>query len=86
MEFHMWTEVWIGERWIPIDAWTGDAPALPNRIKFREFDIASRESYEVMLAAAKLMQQMDVEIKEIEAKTAPSGPDQSIGANASRKP
>lgn len=68
LQLHVWTEVWIGDRWIPVDSFTGEAPAPPNRVKFTEFDLRDGNPYEVMLSAAKTMRQLKVQIQKTERK------------------
>lgn len=77
LEFHVWNEAWVSERWVPLDAWLGESPASVARIKIRDFDLRDEQPYEVMLSSLRLMRQLQISVKTVE-KREQAGPDVSL--------
>lgn len=65
MQFHAWTEAWLGDHWIFLDSTTGGI-AGPDRLKFYDNVFTSDNPYEAILPAFREMQGLQVRVKKIE--------------------
>jgi hypothetical protein len=59
MVFHAWTEAWIVDRWIPLDA-TQEEPVALDRIKLRDSALSSENPYELVLPVLELLDSLTV--------------------------
>jgi hypothetical protein len=53
--FHMWTEVWIRDRWIPLDATLGAGGIAAAHLQAAHTNLKSGLSDPAILAVAKLI-------------------------------
>lgn len=63
---HMWTEAWIGERWLPLDATLGQGGIGAGHIKLAHSSLAGESPFPIalFLPTIELMQGMKIEIVE----------------------
>lgn len=64
--YHMWTEVWVSDRWIPMDATLGRGGIGCDHIKLGDSNLKGSESLAAMASVAQVLNQLEVEILEIE--------------------
>jgi hypothetical protein len=64
--YHMWTEVWITDRWIPMDATLGRGGIGCDHLKLGDSSLKGAESLAAMASVAQVLNQLEVEILEIE--------------------
>jgi hypothetical protein len=64
--YHMWTEVWVSDRWIPMDATLGQGGIGCDHIKLGDSNLKGSESLAAMASVAQVLNQLEVEILEIE--------------------
>ncbi len=62
--FHMWNEVWIQDRWIPLDATLGLGGIGAGHIKFAELEEGQTDSLGIssLLPIMNLIGQMRIEV------------------------
>ncbi|MEO8271045.1 MAG: transglutaminase-like domain-containing protein [Aureliella sp.] len=65
MLFHIWTEAWLGDRWLSLDSTSGEV-ASPDRLKFYDDSIATDNPYDTILPAFREMQGLQVRVKKTE--------------------
>ena len=64
--YHMWTEVWINDRWIPMDATLGRSGIGCDHIKLGDSNLKGSESLAAMASVAQVLNQLELEIVEVE--------------------
>ncbi|MCE9527567.1 MAG: transglutaminase family protein [Planctomycetales bacterium] len=64
--YHMWTEVWIKDRWIPMDATLGQGGIGCDHIKLGDSNLKGSESLAAMASVAQVLNQLELEIVEID--------------------
>jgi hypothetical protein len=62
--FHMWNEVWIGDRWVPLDATLGAGGIGAAHLKLADTNLAGADGLSTLLPVAKVMGQVELEIVE----------------------
>jgi hypothetical protein len=60
MAYHMWTEVFVENQWIAVDATTGEVPAPPDRLKISETYLEGASPYGEMLPIATAMGKLEI--------------------------
>ena len=64
--YHMWTEVWITDRWIPLDATLGYGGIGGAHLKIAHSNLAGAEAYSVFLPAQQVIGQLELEVLSVE--------------------
>ena len=64
--YHMWTEVWIDQRWIALDATLGQGGIGAGHLKITDSNLEGSESLSAFLPVFKLLGQLQLEILEVE--------------------
>ena len=64
--FHMWNEVWIGDRWIPLDATRGLGGIGATYLKLADSSLQGESAYSCFLPVAQVIGQAKIEILEAE--------------------
>jgi transglutaminase-like putative cysteine protease len=64
--FHMWNEVWIGDRWIPLDATRGLGGIGAAYLKLSDSSLQGEAAYSCFLPVAQVIGQAKIEILESE--------------------
>lgn len=64
--FHMWTEAWIKDRWIPIDATLGQGGIGAAHIKLAHSSLADGTDFDAFLPVAQVLGQLDLKIVAVE--------------------
>jgi len=64
--YHMWTEVWITDRWVPLDATLGRGGIGATHIKLGTSNLAGVEASSAFLPVIKVIGNLKLEIKKVE--------------------
>lgn len=64
--FHMWDEVWIGDRWIPLDATRGAGGIGAAYLKLADSSLNGQAAYSCFLPVTEVIGQAKIEILEVE--------------------
>ena len=64
--FHMWNEVWTGDRWVPLDATLGRGGIGAGHLKLVDSSLAGADSFSAFMPVAKVMGQLEIEVRETE--------------------
>lgn len=59
--YHMWNEVWIGERWVPLDATVAQGAVGADHIKLRHANLHGESAYAVMLPLMQVVGRLELE-------------------------
>jgi hypothetical protein len=62
----MWNEVWIKDRWVPLDATLGLGGIGGDHIKLADSNLEGADGYSTFLPVAKVMGQVTIEVVEAE--------------------
>lgn len=60
--YHMWTEVWIEDRWIPLDATLGQGGIGAAHLKLAHSSLAGRAEFNAFLPVAQVLWQLEIEV------------------------
>ncbi len=66
MKYHSWTEVWLTDRWIPLDPFQSQVPMPPTRLKVLETEIEKDDPYSSMLHVLNGIKELEVEVVKID--------------------
>ena len=64
--YHMWTEAWVNQRWIPLDATLGQAGIGGGHIKLAATNLSHADGKTAFVAVAQVMRQLELEVLEQE--------------------
>ncbi|MCH2124360.1 MAG: transglutaminase-like domain-containing protein [Pirellulaceae bacterium] len=64
--FHMWTEAWINEKWVGLDATLGLGGIGAAHLKLSDSNMAAGGELEAILPVMKVIQQLKLEVVEFE--------------------
>ena len=64
--FHMWNELWIGDRWIPLDATRGAGGIGAGYLKLADSSLQGESAYSCFLPVAQVIGKAKIEILEAE--------------------
>jgi hypothetical protein len=64
--YHMWNELWITDRWIPMDATLGRGGIGAAHLKLTDSNLAGAQAYSCFLPVAQVIGQLKIEILEVE--------------------
>ena len=62
--YHMWTEAWLEDRWLPLDATLGTVTGC-GHIKFLETPLSESNPYSALLPVMTTMGQLTISVKEV---------------------
>lgn len=62
--YHMWTEVWITDRWIPLDATLGRGGIGAGHLKLAQSNLKGADAYSAFLPVFKVLGQLKLEVVE----------------------
>jgi hypothetical protein len=60
--YHMWNEVWIGQRWVPLDATVAQGAVGADHIKLRHANLHGESAYAVMLPLLAVVGRLELEV------------------------
>ncbi len=60
--YHMWTEAWVGDRWLPLDATRGQGGIGVNYIKVTQTDLSGSGAFAAFLPVSQVIGQLDIEV------------------------
>lgn len=61
--YHMWTEAWIAERWIPLDATIGRGGIGGGHIKILTSNLQGADAYSAFLPVVRVLGQLELEVE-----------------------
>jgi hypothetical protein len=64
--YHMWTEVWINDRWIPLDATLGRGGIGAAHLKLAHSNLKGANAYSAFLPVFRVLGQLKLEVVEVE--------------------
>jgi hypothetical protein len=64
--YHMWNEVWIADRWVPMDATLGLSGIGGDHIKLADSNLAGASAYSAMLPVIQVFGRLELEVVEAE--------------------
>jgi hypothetical protein len=64
--YHMWNEVWIEDRWVPIDGTLGLGGIGADHIKLADSDLAGVSAYAAMLPVVQVFGRLELEVVSVE--------------------
>ena len=64
--YHMWNEVWISDRWVPMDATLGLSGIGGDHIKLADSNLAGTSAYSAMLSVIHVFGRLELEVVEAE--------------------
>jgi hypothetical protein len=62
--YHMWTEVWIKDRWVPLDATIGRGVVGPGHIKVADANLKGADAYTAFLPVLEVLGRLKLEVVE----------------------
>jgi transglutaminase-like putative cysteine protease len=64
--YHMWNELWLGDRWVPMDSTLGRGGIGAAHLKLTDSNLAGAQAYSCFLPVAQVIGQLKIEILEVE--------------------
>lgn len=61
--FHMWNDVWINDRWVPLDATVGKGRVGVDHIRFRHSSLAGQTPYQVVTPIVNVIGQLKIQVE-----------------------
>ncbi len=72
--FHMWTEAWVGNRWIPLDATLGRGGMDAAYLKLTHSTLARDSAESAVLSVIQVINQLSIKIEDLEPRERPAAP------------
>jgi transglutaminase-like putative cysteine protease len=66
--YHMWTEAWIADRWIPLDGTLGRGGIGAAHLKITHSNLDSSDSLSAFLPVFKLLGQLQLELLSVDGE------------------
>jgi hypothetical protein len=66
MSFHMWTEVWVGDQWIGMDATLGKGRVSPAHLKITDHSWSDTRSLTPLLPLIRVLGKMQIEVVSVQ--------------------
>ncbi len=66
LAYHLWTEVWIKDRWVPLDATLGRGGIGAAHVKLADSNLKGATAYSAFLPVIQVIGQLEMEIVEAE--------------------
>lgn len=60
--YHMWTEAWIGDRWMPLDATRGKGGIGVQYIKVTDTDLSGSGAFAAFLPVTQVIGQLEIDV------------------------
>ncbi|WP_207397359.1 transglutaminase-like domain-containing protein [Bremerella alba] len=60
--YHMWTEAWVGDRWLPLDATRGKEGIGVDYIKVTQTDLSGSGAFAAFLPVSQVIGQLEIEV------------------------
>jgi transglutaminase-like putative cysteine protease len=64
--YHMWNEVWVGDRWLPLDATLGIEGVGATHLKIRHTNLHGVGPYAAFLPVYQVLGQLEIEIIDVD--------------------
>lgn len=62
--YHMWTEAWVGDRWLPLDATRGAGGIGVDYIKVTQTDLSGSGAFAAFLPVSQVVGQLKIEVED----------------------
>jgi transglutaminase-like putative cysteine protease len=72
--YHMWTEVYVGDRWLGLDGTRGGGGVSAAYLKLADTDLHAATAFSSMLPVAQVLGRLEIDV--LEAQSGPTGPNQ----------
>ncbi|MCA9217054.1 MAG: transglutaminase domain-containing protein, partial [Planctomycetales bacterium] len=76
--YHMWNEVWITDRWIPLDATVGQGRVGADHIKFHHSSLAGQSPYNIVTPIMNAIGRLQIKISGVKY----GQPQRTVGVTA----
>lgn len=63
--YHMWTEAWISDRWIPLDATLGRGGIGATHLKISDSTLNATSAFDLSLQVAQVIGQLEIKVLEV---------------------
>ena len=63
MVYHMWTEIWVDDAWLPIDATRPHEGFVAARLKLSDSDLASASDFGIVAPVIRVAGQLTIEVE-----------------------
>jgi hypothetical protein len=63
--YHMWTEVWIHDRWVPLDATLGIGGIGGGHLKLAQSNLDGADAYSAFLPVLRVLGQLELEVVDV---------------------
>ena len=63
--FHMWTEVWIRDRWMPLDATIGRGGIGCGHLKLTHSNLSNGDEVSAILSVLPVLRQVQIEVRDV---------------------
>lgn len=60
--YHMWDEIWVGDRWLPFDATIGRGQVGADRLKLVDTNLQGASAYSAMLPVVRAFGRLELEV------------------------
>jgi transglutaminase/protease-like cytokinesis protein 3 len=64
--YHMWTEVWIEDRWMGLDATLGDGGIAADHLKLAVSSLAGASAYADLLPVVQAIGKLQLEVVKVD--------------------
>ena len=64
--YHMWNEVWIQDRWVPLDATLGLGGIGAAHLKLADSNLKGATAYSAFLPVLQVLGRIHLEIEEVQ--------------------
>jgi transglutaminase-like putative cysteine protease len=64
--YHLWTEAWLGDRWVPFDATLARGGIGGAHLKITDSNLAGASATSAFLPVLQVLGQMEIESAEIQ--------------------
>jgi transglutaminase-like putative cysteine protease len=64
--YHMWTEVWIADRWVPLDATLGHGGIGAAHLKLAQTNLKGANAYAAFLPVFPVLRRLELEIVDVQ--------------------
>lgn len=64
--FHAWNEIWVRDRWIPLDATLGRGFVPPDHVKLADTNLEGGNAFTAVLPVVRAMGQLELEVVSVD--------------------
>ena len=63
--YHMWTEAWVNDRWVPLDATLGRGGIGATHLKISDSTLKAASAFDLSLQVAQVIGQLEIKVLEV---------------------